>query len=427
MNEMKAYQCLKFLMGEDGQGFNRADSDFARSLHEQLLRKGGLSGSLSEKQLVSLVRLLSLYKGQLAGLVDKDEDWTFLDPVFSQVEGPQDKILGSREEQLLLLRRIELTTGLSFEQVSPKVSQEIDDWLSSNSQMNEAEVREIFDQASNTLVAMLDEPMDHFSYFMLNRLIHPEAIGIKTVEGALMGLFLSQFSEWNTRFGTAIITPTFIWDMSKRKLHSTRTVVYFGLKETSSSFLGISMSTKITIQVCFLDGSSMDIEVPCISDAFHLHRLLIVHTLGIMGWPVVGGECKTLQSIKRNFSRFQQDFSQVIRNGKNEIGLKDAFWYLFVGRVKLARDFKQDLPNLEKDQISDVNRHLMWKLMEMGFDLREVEPYIPLAARLDYAETTFCGRAMGNYAYWKLMEEGKLSRPDAKIKFQSYEYLMRLV
>ena len=119
-------------MGEDGQGFNKSDSDFARSLHEQLLRKGGFSGSLSEKQLVSLVRLLSLYKGQLAGLVDKDEDWTFFDPVFSQVEGAQDKILGSREEQLLLLSRIELTTGLSFEQVSPKVSQEIDDWLSSN-------------------------------------------------------------------------------------------------------------------------------------------------------------------------------------------------------------------------------------------------------------------------------------------------------
>ena len=129
---MKAYQCLKFMMGEDGQGFNKSDSDFARSLHEQLLRKGGFSGSLSEKQLVSLVRLLSLYKGQLAGLVDKDEDWTFFDPVFSQVEGAQDKILGSREEQLLLLSRIELTTGLSFEQVSPKVSQEIDDWLSSN-------------------------------------------------------------------------------------------------------------------------------------------------------------------------------------------------------------------------------------------------------------------------------------------------------
>ena len=305
-------------------------------------------------------------------------------------------------------------------------------------EMNEAEVREIFDQASNTLEAMLDDPMDHFSCFMLNLLKSPTPIalkwasrykpGVKTVEEvALIGFFLAQFSQYSTRFGTAIITPTFIWDMSERKLHSTRTVVYFGLKETSSSFLGISMSTKITIQVCYLDGSSMDIKVPCISDAFHLHRLLIVHTLGIMGWPVVGGKCETLQSIKRNFSRFQQDFSQVIRNGKNEILLKDAFWHLFVGKVKLAQDFKKALPNLEKNQISDVNRHIMWTLIEMGFDLREVEPYIPLAARLVYAETFICRRAMGHYAYWKLMEEGKLSRPDAKIKFQSYEYLLRLV
>lgn len=294
--------------------------------------------------------------------------------------------------------------------------------------MNTAEVREIFDQASNTLEAMIDEPIQNFSYFTLNCLSSPRAVGIKTAGDPLMGLFLSQFSEYSTRFGTAIITPTFIWDMSKRELHSTRTVVYFGLKEeTSSSFLGISMSTKITVQVCYLDGSSMDIEVPSISDAFHLHRLLIVHTLGIMGWPVVGGKCKTLQSIKRNFSRFQQDFSQVIRNPKNEIGLKDAFRYLFVGRIKLARDFKQALPNLEKNQISDVNRHLMWTLMEMGFDPREAEPYIPLAARLVCAETAFCGRAMGNYTCWELMEEGKLSRADAALKFQNWEYLVRIV
>lgn len=93
MNEMKAYQCLKFMIGccdgartEDGIGFNRADGGFARSLHEQLMRKGGFSGSLSEKQLASLVRMLSLYKGQLAGLVDKEEDWTFFDPEFSQAK-----------------------------------------------------------------------------------------------------------------------------------------------------------------------------------------------------------------------------------------------------------------------------------------------------------------------------------------------------
>ena len=127
MNEMKAYECLKFMIArcdgaksEDGQGFNRSERDFARSLHEQLLRKGGFSGSLSEKQLVSLVRMLSLYKGQLAGLVDKDEDWTFFDPVFSQVEGGYSRLLGAAQEKESLVHRMGLKSVSSIEEVTVK-------------------------------------------------------------------------------------------------------------------------------------------------------------------------------------------------------------------------------------------------------------------------------------------------------------------
>lgn len=73
-------RCCDGAASEDGQGFNKVDVSFGRSLANQIQAKG----SLSEKQLSCALRMVKFYRGQLDHILGEEPTFTINDPVLEE-------------------------------------------------------------------------------------------------------------------------------------------------------------------------------------------------------------------------------------------------------------------------------------------------------------------------------------------------------
>ena len=277
--------------------------------------------------------------------------------------------------------------------------------------MTKEEALTIARLAAHSLATIFEWPDKHLPRWLLSPFLFEddeESPGT----AKLFFFFLAELLEHSTEFETIVITPTFIWDKSLKQLHTTSSVVYFGVADAARKFLNFYLSHKTKVLIFYQDGSFSEVEF---SDdrVIHLQRLLIVHTSAILEWPLICNDSKILQLIKRDFQTFDQVFSAfAFARNEGERRLMLLLISLFQVPEAGAELTDKGFAPLKEMVLADVYRHIEYKLraMELLANFQQA-----LTVQLDIAHRVFCSSALRNRAIWDIcFEPGQVRQAVSK-------------